>query len=358
MTSAVPATDPAREGEPHDKRVNASGVSVGEVLLSVKDLCTWFPIKRGLLRKTVGHVRAVDGVSFDIRAGQTLGLVGESGCGKTTVGRSILRLVEPRSGDVEFQGRNVLQLERAQLTQTRRHMQMVFQDPMTSLNPRMRVRDILAEGMESFKVGANDAERTERVAHLLETVKLDPRHMHRYPHEFSGGQRQRIGIARALSVDPALIVLDEAVSALDVSIQAQILNLLLELQERLKLSYLFITHDLAVVRYVAHEVCVMYLGQIVEHSVTQKLFDDPKHPYTQGLLASVPSPDPERRSLQAPVLGDVPSPARPPSGCRFHTRCPKVFDRCPREAPPLYVVDGAESRCFLHDPEERQRSSK
>lgn len=354
MTRSETTTGSPQGAESGAVEVNAAGVSVGEVLLSVKDLCTWFPIKRGLLRKTVGYVRAVDGVGFDIRAGQTLGLVGESGCGKTTVGRSILRLVEPRSGEIEFQRRNLLQLERDQLTQARRHMQMVFQDPMTSLNPRMRVRDILAEGMESFRIGANDAERTERVAHLLETVRLDPRHMHRYPHEFSGGQRQRIGIARALSVDPALIVLDEAVSALDVSIQAQILNLLLELQERLKLSYLFITHDLSVVRYVAHEVCVMYLGQIVEHSVTEVLFDAPKHPYTQGLLASVPSADPERRSLRAPVLGDVPSPARPPSGCRFHTRCPKVFERCPKEAPPLYTVDGAESRCFLHDPAERR----
>lgn len=320
-------------------------------LLRVRDLRTWFPIKRGLLRKTVGHVRAVDGVSFDIPAGKTMALVGESGCGKTTVGRSILRLVEPDSGEVTFEGQNMLMLEGEQLRLQRRRMQMVFQDPMTSLDPRMRVRDILTEGMESFGLYPDAKERDDKLASLLETVRLDPRQMNRYPHEFSGGQRQRIGIARALSVDPQLIVLDEAVSALDVSIQAQVLNLLGELQEQFGLAYLFITHDLSVVRYLSDAVSVMYLGQIVEQGPTKTLFEHPKHPYTQGLLASVPSADPKRRRLQASVLGDVPSPAHPPPGCRFHTRCPMIFEPCKGAVPDLYRVGELDVRCYLYDEE-------
>jgi oligopeptide/dipeptide ABC transporter ATP-binding protein len=229
---------------------------------------------------------------------------------------------------------------------------MVFQDPTTALDPRMRVREILAEGMQSFGIGKDEQERTERARHLLETVRLDGRHLYRYPHEFSGGQRQRLGIARALSVDPKLIVLDEAVSALDVSIQAQILNLLSDLQRELGLAFLFITHDLSVVRYLADEVCVMYLGQIVERGPTRELFETPKHPYTQGLLASIPSVDPDHRSLQVRVLGDVPSPSKPPRGCRFHTRCMHAQARCSQEAPELYVLENRTVRCFLFDPDD------
>ncbi len=348
--SGSPSTDdaPAKNGAQSSRSGSGNTTSP---LLSVRDLRTWFPIKAGLLRKTVGHVRAVDGVSFDIFAGKTMALVGESGCGKTTVGRSLLRLVEPDAGKVLFEGTDLLQLRADELRRTRQRLQMVFQDPMTSLDPRMRVRDILTEGMESFGIGANAKERTERVAHLLETVRLDPRHMHRYPHEFSGGQRQRIGVARALSVDPRLIVLDESVSALDVSIQAQILNLLGELQAELGLAYLFITHDLSVVRYLSDDVSVMYLGQIVEQSSTAELFEAPQHPYTRGLLASIPSADPKVRKLEAKVLGDVPSPAKPPPGCRFHTRCNEAFDRCPREMPDLYELAGRKTRCFLVEPD-------
>ncbi len=319
-------------------------------LLEIRGLRTWFPIRKGVVRRVVGHVRAVDDVSLTIARGQTIALVGESGCGKTTVGRSILRIVEPTGGEVVFDGVSLLGIPRGKLRPYLRRMQMVFQDPMTSLNPRLRVREIVAEGLEAFGIGANDSERTDRVANLLARVQLDPRHMWRYPHEFSGGQRQRIGIARAIAVSPDLLVLDEAVSALDVSIQAQILNLLGDLQKELGLAYLFITHDLSIVRYLADRVSVMYLGEIVEEGETEQVFKEPRHPYTRGLLAAVPSVDPSKRSTRVAVLGDVPSPSHPPTGCRFHTRCPEVFDRCSREAPPLYEVQGGgKSRCFLCD---------
>jgi peptide/nickel transport system ATP-binding protein len=318
-------------------------------LLSVEGLRTWFPIKKGVLRRTVGQVRAVDGVDLTINPGKTTALVGESGCGKTTVGRSILRLIEPTAGSVSFDGQDLLSLGPAELRRARQNIQMVFQDPMTALDPRMRVRDIVAEGMHSFGIGANDAERTERVVALLKRVQLDPDYLWRFPHEFSGGQRQRIGIARALAVGPKLLICDEAVSALDVSIQAQIINLLAELQADLGLSYLFITHDLSVVRYLAQDVCVMYLGQIVERAPAEQLFAQPEHPYTQGLLAAIPSIDPQKRSVEVRVLGDVPSPAHPPSGCRFHTRCPKVFDRCHSAVPALYPTRAGVSRCFLNE---------
>ncbi|MCP5042539.1 MAG: ATP-binding cassette domain-containing protein [bacterium] len=318
-------------------------------LLRAKGLRTWFPIRRGLLRKTVGFVKAVDDVSLDIEAGKTLALVGESGCGKTTVGRSILALERPQKGEVRFEGVDLLSLSRAELHPYRRKLQFVFQDPMASLDPRMRVREIVAEGLRSFGIGSANQERTDRVANLLERVQLNPDHMWRYPHEFSGGQRQRIGIARALAPEPEVLVCDEAVSALDVSIQAQILNLLRDLQEELGLAYLFITHDLGVVKYLAHDVAVMYLGQVVETGSTAQIFDDPRHPYTRALLAAIPSVDPDRRSGAPPVLGDVPSSANPPSGCRFHTRCPLVFDRCKEQAPELadFADREGRSRCFL-----------
>ncbi len=320
---------------------------MSEALLEVSGLRTWFPIRKGVFRSVVGHVRAVDGVDLTVRAGETLALVGESGCGKTTVGRTILGLEPAREGAVRFEGVDLAALAPAELRPYRKEVQIVFQDPMASLDPRMRVREIVAEGMRSFGLGKNEAERTERVAEQLRRVRLEPDGMDRYPHEFSGGQRQRIGIARALAVEPRLLICDEAVSALDVSIQAQILNLLSELQEELGLAYLFITHDLSVVRYLAHEVAVMYLGQIVEHGPTEQIFEDPRHPYTRGLLAAVPSVDPARRSAEPVVLGDVPSPASPPDGCRFHTRCPEVFDRCSREMPEVAVRGDRGCRCFL-----------
>lgn len=326
--------------------------SNGEILLRVEDLRTWYPIKKGLLRKTVGHVKAVDGVSLEIEAGKTLALVGESGCGKTTVGRSILCLEKTRAGEVWYEGTNLLSLNRRELHPYRQKLQFIFQDPMASLDPRMRVREIIAEGMKSFGIGATQQEITERVASLLERVQLNPDHMWRYPHEFSGGQRQRIGIARALATDPKLLICDEAVSALDVSIQAQILNLLRDLQEELGLAYLFITHDLGVVKYLAHDVAVMYLGRVVESGTTERIFENPQHPYTKGLLAAIPSVDPGRRSQAPPFMGDVPSPANPPAGCHFHTRCPVAFERCSQEAPSLAPFPdangpGERSRCFL-----------
>jgi len=319
-------------------------------LLRAEELRVWFPIRSGLLQRTTSWVRAVDDVDLEIPAGRTLALVGESGCGKSTIGRALLRLVEPRSGRLWFDGVDLLKLDANALHPYRRAMQIVFQDPLASLDPRMRIRDAIAEGMQSFGIGANEAERTERVAALLARVHLEPAQMWRYPHEFSGGQRQRICIARALAVEPRLLICDEATSALDVSIQAQILNLLRDLQAELGLGYLFITHDLGVVRYLADRVAVMYLGQIVEQGETERIFSDPQHPYTRGLLAAVPSVDPSRRSVRARVSGDVPSPAHPPSGCRFHPRCAEAFERCPREAPPMFPLSDGASRCFLADP--------
>jgi oligopeptide/dipeptide ABC transporter ATP-binding protein len=325
-------------------------------LLRVEGLRTWFPVRAGVLQRPVAWVRAVDDVSFRVEAGRTLALVGESGCGKTTVGRSLLRLVEPQAGHVWFEGADLLALPREALRPLRRRLQIVFQDPMASLDPRMRVRDLVAAGLHVHGIGASEAERSERVAALLQRVQIDPSQMWRYPHEFSGGQRQRICIARALAPEPRLLICDEATSALDVSIQSQVLNLLRDLQQELGLAYLFITHDLGVVRYLADRVAVMYLGQIVEEGETEALFRAPQHPYTQALLAAIPSLDPARQGARVVVRGDVPSPSAPPPGCRFHTRCPYVFARCKTEAPPAYATPTGASRCFLLDPAEASRT--
>jgi peptide/nickel transport system ATP-binding protein len=329
----------------------------GEPLLRVEGLRTWFPIRSGLRGGARGWVRAVDGVDLEVPAGRTLALVGESGCGKSTVARSILRLVEPRAGRLLFGGQDLRALSLAALRPFRRRIQIVFQDPGASLDPRMRIRDAVAEGMQAFGIGASEAERTERVAALLRRVRLDPDQMRRYPHEFSGGQRQRICIARALDVEPSLMICDEATSALDVSIQAQILNLLRDLQDELGLAYLFITHDLGVVRHVADRVAVMYLGQIVEEGATERIFREPAHPYTEALLAAVPSPDPGRRGVAVRVRGDVGSPAHPPAGCHFHPRCAQAFERCRSEEPAAYPVADGAARCFLREGSAERRGA-
>ena len=316
-------------------------------LLQVCNLRTWFPVRSGIFQRIEGQVKAVDGLDLEIERGKTLALVGESGCGKTTVGRSILRLVEPLEGSVVYDGVDVLQLPAPDFRPFRRRIQVIMQDPASALDPRMTVRDAIAEGMEAFDIGSEGQDRTARVAELMRLVKLDPDSMGRYPHEFSGGQRQRICIARALAVDPELIICDEAVSSLDVSIQAQILNLLRDLQESRGLTYLFITHDLGVVRYFADRVAVMYLGRVVEEGPTERIMNAPRHPYTQALLASVPSLDPDKRGVKPAALGDVPSPANPPAGCHYHPRCAQKLTQCDREDPPMVRLDDGCSRCFL-----------
>jgi len=309
-------------------------VSENDILLKVEDLNMHFPIFRGLIRRQVGAVHAVDGVSFDVRRGETLGLVGESGCGKSTTGRSILQLYKPTSGKITFDGVNLVALKNEEMRLMRRKMQMIFQDPYASLNPRMTVGEIVGEPLLVHNV-ASGREVDERVAHLLETVKLNPSFSSRYPHEFSGGQRQRIGIARSLALHPSFIVCDEPISALDVSIQAQVVNLLEELQEQFNLTYLFIAHDLSMVRHISNRIAVMYLGVIVELADRDALYDNPLHPYSQALLSAVPIPDPfaESKHKRTILQGDVPSPVNPPSGCRFRTRCPIAEAVCAESRP-------------------------
>ncbi|MFY9631121.1 MAG: dipeptide ABC transporter ATP-binding protein [Candidatus Cybelea sp.] len=305
-------------------------------LVEVKDLFKYFPIHAGLMSRHVADVRAVDGVSFRIEEGETLGLVGESGSGKTTIGRLLLRLLPATKGEIIFENRDVLAMNRNEIRRLRRSIQIIFQDPYASLNPRMSIGEIIAEPVRIHGIASGKGVE-ERVHELLSLVGLQPYHANRYPHEFSGGQRQRVGVARALAVDPRFIVCDEPVSALDVSIQAQIINLLEDLQKKLKLTYLFIAHDLSVVRHISTRVAVMYVGKIVELADRDALYERPMHPYTQALLSAIPIPDPvlEKRRKRIVLTGDIPSPVSPPPGCRFHTRCPVAFERCKIEEPPL-----------------------
>ncbi len=321
-------------------------------LLQVRDLAKHFPITGGPAGiHTVGAVRAVDGVSFDLAEGETLALVGESGCGKSTTGRMLLRLIEPSAGAISFGGEDLLTLHRRALRRRRREMQIVFQDPYASLSPRQVVEDIVAEPLDVYRLHSGRAERRQRVAELLRLVGLDAAHLRRYPFEFSGGQRQRIAIARALAPGPRMIVADEPVSALDVSIRSQVVNLLQDLQERFGIAYLFISHDLAVVRHIAHRIAVMYLGRLVELAERDALFDAPHHPYTQALLSAVPVPDPERRRTRIILRGDVPSPAHVPAGCHFHPRCPIAQDVCRESVPALReVTPGRQVACHFARP--------
>ena len=317
-------------------------------LLSVRGVKKHYAVRGGLLSRVVDKVHAVDGVSFDIAAGETLGLVGESGCGKSTTGRCIMRLIEPTDGEIHFEGRDITQLQGEALRALRRRMQIIFQDPFASLNPRHSVRGIIGEALVIHRLAKSRQDLTDQVARLLELVGLRPDHMHRFAHEFSGGQRQRIGIARALAVQPRLIVCDEPVSALDVSIQAQVINLLEDLQEQLGLAYLFIAHDLSVVEHISNRVGVMYLGRVVEIASARDLYDNPLHPYTEALLSAVPIPDPSVKRKRVALKGDVPNPIRPPPGCHFHTRCPIAVARCSVEVPALVAgANGHAVACHL-----------
>ena len=351
---AVPDTPPARQSAPTSVTARTPlGLATDEPLLTVEGLTKHYPLTRGLFRRRrVGAVRAVDGVSFELRRGATLGLVGESGCGKSTVARLLAGLERPTAGAVRYRGEDVTRLSGRALKAVRRNIQLVFQDPYTSLNPRMTVGDIVGEPFAIHPEVAPRGSRRRRVQELLEVVGLDPEHLGRYPHEFSGGQRQRIGIARALALRPEIIIADEPVSALDVSVQAQVVNLLARLQREFGLSYLFIAHDLSVVRHISHRVAVMYLGRIVETGTEADIYDRPAHPYTQALLSAVPVPDPEaqRRRRRILLSGDVPSPADPPSGCPFRTRCWRAQERCARQEPPWHPERSADHVAACHFP--------
>lgn len=318
-----------------------------QTLLEVKNLKQYFPIKGGIFGRTVNYVKAVDDISFSVKEGETVSIVGESGCGKSTTGRAILRLDNPYSGEVSFQGEDLLALSKSQMRKKRKDLQIIFQDPYASLNPRQTVSDILEEALEIQNVVPRK-DRRKKIVELLETVGIGAHQVDRHPHEFSGGQRQRIGIARALSVDPKLIVCDEAVSALDVSIQAQVLNLLKRLQREFNLTYLFISHDLGVVRHISDRIIVMYLGKIVEIADKDALFANPQHPYTKALLSAIPSTDLGKKKERIILKGDVPSPIDPPAGCRFHTRCPYAFDRCRTEEPKLHGIPGVNQQSACH----------
>lgn len=321
---------------------------MAEKLVEVQELRKWFPIKKGFLKRTVGYVKAVDGLSFSINKGETLGIVGESGCGKSTMGRTLLRLLEPTSGRIFFEGEDITCLKKESLREKRRDMQIIFQDPFASLDPRMSVGSIISEPLKVHKV-LTGKELDDRVTQLLGEVGLNPDYASRYPHEFSGGQRQRVGIARALALKPKLIVCDEAVSALDVSVQGQIINLLQELKERFSLTYIFIAHDLGVVRHISDRVVVMYLGKILEMAEKDELYENPLNPYTKALLQAVPVLDPDSRKADLALEGEIPSPANPPSGCRFHTRCSMAFDRCKEVEPKLNeVAPGHFCACHLY----------
>jgi peptide/nickel transport system ATP-binding protein len=318
-------------------------------LLEVKNLQKYFPIRGGILSRVVANVKAVEDVSFTVKRGEVVGLVGESGSGKTTAGRAILRLIEPTSGEVNFEGKDITKISKGEMREYRKEMQIIFQDPFASLNPRMTVGDIIGEALVIHKL-ARGKEKDERVASLLEKTGLSPNHMRRYPHEFSGGQRQRIGIARALAVDPKFIVADEPVSALDVSIQAQVVNLLQDLKEELGLTLLFIAHDLAVVEYISDKVVVMYLGRIMEIAPSKELYRNPIHPYTQALLSAVPIPDPTIKRERVILQGDIPSPINPPSGCVFRTRCPIAVKECAEVVPPLEEVSPGHFKACIRRP--------
>ncbi len=354
-----------RRHAPADVRDTAPSIprdeDIGDApsLVSLRGLKLWFPVRRGLFKKTVGHVRAVDGVDLNIRKSRTSALVGESGCGKTTLGKAVLQLLRPTSGTIEFGGAELNALSRAALKPFRRRLQIIFQDPFSSLDPRMMVGEILMEGMAAHGIGGSRVERLTRAEDLMDRVGLDPQMVHRYPHEFSGGQRQRIAIARCLAVDPEFIVCDEATSALDVSVQAQIINLLKRLQTDLGLTYLFITHDLSVVEYLADEVYVMYLGRIVERGLTGEIFVSPMHPYTRALFSAVPRIDPTTGARKIRLSGDTPSPVNPPTGCHFHPRCPEAMERCSAEFPLEFTFSETHSACcWLYDKKEEVKGER